>query len=310
MRDDDGEEFNAATFWRAPVGPAPELSDSDSLRPTPPPEAAPEPLDPLAPQPRVTDEQASKLQNKVVPPRPKTKEMSTELIKDVIYQFQADFFKRYGRPVSMDDAKHGRLPVPILELYDELGSRLSPEQQAADRERAEARAAAREKAEADAHAAAIAKAAADTERVAAVKAAREREWAEFEANKEAAWASAAREAHEQREEVAGSAGVLALSGASTFVLADEPPRRQPTKEEYLRQMRDEFGIPSPEDGPSAAERAAERAEEQAWARNGGDEADDLASRDAWQRRQQGERQASSQASRVEATLTVAPDDRA
>jgi len=222
-------------------------------------------------------------------------ELTYAEVKAKIHEFRAQWYRRHGREVSLADAKAGLLPTVVLELYDRLGSLLSPEQIQQDVERARAReAAAKEEA---------AKKEAEAEARAAERAKeRAKEWEEFEQNRETLWKSAATEAQDQREEAAGGKlGALALTGASTWVKVDEPPKRSashPTKEEYLQQMRDAFGMTSgPEDQTEALREEAE------WAAKGGAEADEAARQEAWARAEaqtQAEAQTRAEAQTVEA----------
>lgn len=216
-------------------------------------------------------EEAIRKVDRLLKPTP-IQEMTYAEVKAKVLEFQAQWYRRHGREVSLNDAKAGLLPTPVLELYDRLGSLLSPEQLAEDAERKRARDAAAKEVATTKEAEAEAK---DTQRAAL----RAKEWEEFERSKESHWTSAASEAKDQREEVAGSAiGALALTGASTWVKVEEAPLKSgPTKEAYLQQMRDAFGIRGSQDA-DAAETLREELE---WTAKGGTEADEVARREAW-----------------------------
>lgn len=289
----DTEEFNAAGFWRAPIGPPPK---EETVVKPPAPTAeeraaekeralAAEKEEQAGKERRAREEQARKVAAYLMPMP--IEKMSYEMIKERLITFQHQWYARHGRKVTPEDEQAGRVPVPILQLYNELGKRLSPEQvasdQAASKERAAAEAEAAAKVAAEAAAEAATRAAADAE----AKEARAKEWATFEATKEAAWKSSTTEAKEQRVDAAGSAlGERALSGAASMVYVDEGTRdSRPTLEEYIQQAREEFGLVTHDDGTEAAEEAAQ------WAARGGAAADEVAFRDAWDKKVEAETQA-------------------
>ena len=282
--DEDDTTMNQFNFFRAPIGPPPELEE-------PPPPPAPRPPAPAvstappaaaAPSAAPVHKQPSNAGPIMINPLPRpgfehlatrpvpVDELPTDEIKRRLEDFAASFKKRHGRPIALSDAKD--LPVQIMALYDQLGRRLSPEERAKTDELMATK-------KAEAAAAAAAKAA---ERD-AFEAARAKRWAEFEENKDALWASASSEAKEQRVEAADEAGldVSALAGAASFVKLDEgamPTPSHPTREEYLQQALDAHGFKFVPDGPSEEEK---REEATAWARAGGADADDAARRDQW-----------------------------
>jgi hypothetical protein len=243
MSEAEEEEFNSAAFWRAPIGPLPELPSE----PAPAPALAPaEASATVAPrekreqdreQEALLREQAQKLEKFTMPM--KAADMTTEQVKETLLRFQAHWFSRHGRPVALSDARDGRLPRPVMELYDELGKRLSPEQLAHDQQRAQAKAEAMKAQQAQREA----QQQQEQQQRAAAQAARAQEWEVFEKNKDAAWKSAAAEAKDQREEVAG-AGALALTGAASWVKLDDNKSTGTTREEYLEQVRADFGLAS------------------------------------------------------------------
>jgi len=267
----DDEDFNSFNFWKAPIAVPP-----DAEAPPPPPPPAPTTSDERLPsfslnepaQYVVTVEQIRKL-DKVLKPTP-VDQMSTADIQARLAEFEADFCQRHGRSVALSDVP--QLPKPVLEMYDQLGRRLSPEDRAKAQERLEARQAA----ERAAQALAEAQATAEAEKRAAAVAARAKEWEAFEANKEAAWRAAASAAREQREEVAAEHGLRAasLTGASTWLKVDEEPARQTqTKAEMIEQIRLERGLRARPDELTVELIQHEAAE---WSAKGGAEADALA----------------------------------
>jgi len=291
--DAEEEEFNAAAFWRAPIGPPPtDASKADEEKKT---KAAADQCERerraeedreaarrveaafLAEKERsasALQEQARKLEKKTMPMRPQ--DMTYEVLKEHLMAFQAEWFRKYGRRITPADEEAGLVPQPVQIMYHELGKRLSPEQLEHDQQMK----AKREAAEAEAAAAAAAEAEAAAKARAEAEAARAKEWEAFEVNRDNLWAAASAEAKDQRIEAAGGseAGAKALSGAASWAKPEDVTRdSRPTIEEYLQQARDEFGIPSVDE-----EEAAMRAEEAVkWARDGGDAADAVARREAW-----------------------------
>ena len=202
------------------------------------------------------------LDPKLVP----VEELSTAEVHAHLNRFRASFHKQHGRPIRESDSKD--LPEQILALFDQVGRRLTPEQLEAANARLEAqRASDREKA-----------AQAAAERAAALEA-RAHEWAAFEANKERLWRSAVGDAKDQRLEVAQAVGLArpeSLSGAASLCKVDvAPPSAQPTREQFIEQALDLNGlrfVADPKEAPGEADE---------WRRNGGDEADMAATREAW-----------------------------
>jgi hypothetical protein len=206
--------------------------------------------------------------------------MSTADIQARLAEFEADFRKRHGRPIALADTQE--LPKPVLEMYDQLGRRLSPEERAL----AQARLEARQAAEMAVKAQAEAEAAVAAEKRAASAGARAREWEAFEANKEAVWRAASSEAREQREEVAAEHGLSAssLTGASTWLKVDEPSgKREQSKEEMIEQFRLERGLSARREELTEEQRQREAAE---WSAKGGAEADAFARQEAWTKQNQ------------------------
>ena len=281
----DGD-YNAFSFWRAPIEATPILSEV--APPPPPPPALSE--DSAAPpsfalneptagreQHVVTQDQIRKLDMMLKPMR--IEGMSTADIQARLADFESDFRKRHGRPIALADAQE--LPRPVLEMYDQLGRRLSPEERAQAQTRLEARQAAETAAKAQAEA----EAAVAAEKRAASAGARAREWEAFEANKEAVWRAASSEAREQREEAAAEHGLSAasLTGASTWLKVDEPGKREQSKEEMIEQFRLERGLSARREELTEEQRQREAAE---WSAKGGAEADALARQEAWTKRTQ------------------------
>ena len=279
----DGD-YNAFSFWRAPIEATPILSEV--APPPPPPPALSE--DSAAPpsfalneptagreQHVVTQDQIRKLDMMLKPMR--IEGMSTADIQARLADFESDFRKRHGRPIALADAQE--LPRPVLEMYDQLGRRLSPEERAQAQTRLEARQAAETAAKAQAEA----EAAVAAEKRAASAGARAREWEAFEANKEAVWRAASSEAREQREEAAAEHGLSAssLTGASTWLKVDEPGKREQSKEEMIEQFRLERGLSARREELTEEQRQRETAE---WSAKGGAEADALARQEAWTKR--------------------------
>jgi hypothetical protein len=224
----------------------------------------------------VTQDQIRKLDMMLKPMR--IEDMSTADIQARLADFEADFRKRHGRPIALADAQD--LPKPVLEMYDQLGRRLSPEERAL----AQARLEARQAAEMAVKAQAEAEAAVAAEKRAASAGARAREWEAFEASKEAVWRAASSEAREQREEVAAEHGLSAssLTGASTWLKVDEPcGKREQSKEEMIEQFRLERGLSARREELTEEQRQCEAAE---WSAKGGAEADALARQEAWTKR--------------------------
>ena len=279
---DDTEGLSAAAFWRAPIGPPPE----DVAAPVP----AKKDLDgsrivaeaATAAAEAAEREARKERERKVLEyllPMP-IEEMSYDMLKERLTTFQHQWYARHGRRITPEDEKAGRVPIPVIMLYNELGKRLSPEQVAADLEASKARAAAEAEVAAKAAAEAETAAAAKAEAEAAVREARDKEWAAFEASREDAWKSATMEAKDQRIDVAGKAGGLALSGAASFLKPDDCIKdSRPTLEEYVQQCREEFFGPQEEDNSEAI------AEAEGWRRGGGAEADAIAFREAWEKKQ-------------------------
>ena len=275
-------DFNSFNFWKAPIDAAPILSEAtddfcaDDI--APPTFALNDPTANGAPpqQHMVTQDQIRNF-DKMLKPIP-VEEMSTADIQARLAEFEADFRKRHGRPIALADTQD--LPKPVLEMYDQLGRRLSPEEQI----KALARLEARQSAEMTAKAQAEVEAAVAAEKRAAAAAARAREWEAFEANKEAVWRAASSEAREQREEVAAEHGLSAssLTGASTWLKVDEPSgKREQSKEEMIEQFRLERGLSARREELTEEQRQREAAE---WSAKGGAEADALARQEAWTRR--------------------------
>jgi len=279
------DDFNAAAYWRAPIGAPPE-----DVKPAPTvgltadgigllkEQAVQETM--LRKELALKQERARKLEQFLLPIPPQ--DLSTEEIQEKLLGFQAQWWAHHRRKLTAEDAGNGLVPTPVLALYDELGKRLTPEQVAADQELKKKREAAAKQAAAKTEADVAALAA----QRAAIEDARAKEWAEFHANKEAAWKSAASEAHDQRKEAAGggSFGARALSGAASFVKTESVQKSGgPTREEYLQQAMDDFGIRG-EDEDHAAERRRE--EEAQWARGGGADADAVARLEAWRSAEQ------------------------
>ena len=311
MASDDSStaSFQSAAFWRAPIGPPPEV----------------EPVKPSAKSLAMSDEVVSDDHNKPTEcaadnkstllnnvkqaaaeaeaetakksaaeaeaaarakrvaefwfPVPAEK-MTYEQLTERLLEFQKQWWARYKRKITPEDEAAGLVPPPVQLLYNELGKRLSPEQLAKDQEL---------KQERDAKAAEeAAKAAAEKEAAAAkraeAEAARAKEWEEFEKNKEAAWTSAAAEAKDQRVDAAGSElGAMALSGAASWVKIDEPPKREGgamTREEYIQGAMAEFGIVADD----AEEKEERRLEREKWKREGGRAADEAAKEEAWRKK--------------------------
>jgi len=281
----DGD-YNAFSFWRAPIEATPTLSE---VAPPPPPPpalsddtAAPPSFalnEPTAGREQhvVTQDQIRKLDMMLKPMR--IEDMSTADIQARLADFEADFRKRHGRPIALADAQE--LPKPVLEMYDQLGRRLSPEERAL----AQARLEARQAAEMAVKAQAEAEAAVAAEKRAASAGARAREWEAFEANKEAVWRAASSEAREQREEVAAEHGLSAssLTGASTWLKVDEPGKREQSKEEMIEQFRLERGLSARREELTEEQRQREAAE---WSAKGGAEADAFARQEAWTKQNQ------------------------
>ena len=298
--DTETEDFNAAAFWRAPVGPPPTDAAAAKGATIAGPEtvraaiaaaereaaakaAAKKDAEKAAAEKAAAEKAAAEERRRKVAaylmPMP-LEEMSYEMIKERLYTFQQQWWARHGRRVTPEDERAGRVPVPIINLYTELGKRLTPEQVAADKARVEARQAAEKEAAAKAKADADAAAEADAARIASCKEARAKEWEEFEAGREAAWRSATTDARDQRVEAAGEVGAKALTGAATWVHVDEGTKdSRPTREEYLQQAMDEFGLRVEKDEAGLAAEAAQ------WERGGGAEADAVAQREAWKQRQ-------------------------
>lgn len=294
--DEDALDAHASNFWRQPNGLPPQIEpEQPQIKAEPEPSAPPAKRDDrtaldragVGTDPAVADPdragrelmaQAAKLE-KFLKPQP-VSEMKTEVLKELLHEWQADWYRRYGRKVTPDDAAAGRVPQSVLEMYDEVGKRLSPEEMAADKRRAADAKAAEE----EAHAAAAARAAQEARRRDEAEAERRARWAEFEAKKEEVWRSAAAEARDQREDVAGPAA-HALTGASTWVRSEEAaPRSQPTKEEVLEDRDRAFGLAPPE-GPSPAELR----EEQEYCARDGAAADRAAREEAWEKAEQARR---------------------
>lgn len=213
---DSDEEYNAASFWRAPIGPAPEIDPS----PAPAPAAAPSssvqrPAVMINPAPRPGFEH-------IAPAPIAVEDLSTAEIKSKLQAFEANFKMNRGRPITLADAKE--LPDPILALYDQLGRRLNPAELARANEVYEAR---------------TAEAATKAAERAAAKEARAKEW---EAKKAEAWNSAKGSARSQREDDAsriGLDGPEVLSGAASWIKVEETKvPTMPTREQYLQQVLD------------------------------------------------------------------------
>ena len=276
-------DFNSFNFWKAPIDAAPILSEAtddfcaDDI--APPTFALNGPTANGAPpqQHMVTQDQIRKLDKMLKPIQ--VEEMSTADIQARLAEFEADFRKRHGRPIAFADTQE--LPKPVLDMYDQLGRRLSPEERAL----AQARLEARQSAEMTAKAQAEVEAAVAAEKRAAAAAARAREWEAFEANKEAVWRSASSEAREQREEVAAEHGLSAssLTGASTWLKMDEPGKREQSKEEMIEQFRLERGLSARREELTEEQRQREAAE---WSAKGGAEADAFARQEAWTKQNQ------------------------
>ena len=271
----DGD-FNSFNFWKAPIDAAPTLPEAIAAI-APPTFALIEPTANGAPpqQHMVTQHQIRKL-DKMLKPMP-VENMSTADIQARLAEFEADFRKRHGRRIALADTHE--LPKPVLEMYDQLGRRLSPE----EREKAQARLEARQAAVMAAKAQAEAEAAVADEKRAAAAAARAMEWETFQANKEAVWRAASSEAREQREEAAAEHGLSAssLTGASTWLKVDEPGKREQSKEEMIEQFRLERGLSARREELTEEQRQREAAE---WSAKGGAEADALARQEAWTKR--------------------------
>jgi hypothetical protein len=214
-------------------------------------------------------------------------EVPYEMLKERLLRFQTEWWQKHGRKVTPEDMATGLVPGEVICMYNEIGKRLTPEQQAQDVEQKaarEARAAARKAEDEARQAAAAEKRAEDEARLDAAAETREEEWAAFEANKEDEWTSAKAAAKDQRVEAAGGSAIGAhvLSGAASFVKpAEMATKTGPTWEEYVQQARDDFGLRDDDDD----EASAQQAEALRWARDGGAAADELAQREAWQKQQ-------------------------
>ena len=275
----DEEEMAAfnASFWRLPVGPPPVPAETvpaapKELPPPPPaPAAAPKAeasADDASKQHQHTElqQQIKKLEKFLKPTS--AEELPIDAIKARLAEFENDFAKRFGRRVTMADAPE--LPKPVLDLYDQLGRRLNPE----ERQKAEERLQAKKDAAQEETREAAAAAAAEADRKAAAATAREQEWADFELNQESVWKAAASEAKEQREAVAHENGLSSgrlLSGAATWKYEEVfKPEMNPTKEQYIEEARLARGLTARPGMQTEEEMEAEEAE---WAAKGGDEAD-------------------------------------
>ena len=187
--DTETEDFNAAAFWRAPVGPPPTDAAAAKGATIAGPEtvraaiaaaereaaakaAAKKDAEKAAAEKAAAEKAAAEERRRKVAaylmPMP-LEEMSYEMIKERLYTFQQQWWARHGRRVTPEDERAGRVPVPIINLYTELGKRLTPEQVAADKARVEARQAAEKEAAAKAKADADAAAEADAARIASCK---------------------------------------------------------------------------------------------------------------------------------------------
>ena len=279
---DEEEDFNSYNFFRAPIGPPPDLSEPDPPKSKPEapapapfaaaaaaaPAAAPVAAPPATVKPVMINPIARPgFEHLAARPMP-VEDMPTEEIKRRLEEFSGSFKKRHGRGIAPSDAKD--LPVQILAMYDQIGRRLNPEERAKTEALQEAKAA---------QAAAAKEEAAAKE--ARLEAERQKRWAEFEANKTELWKSASSSAKEQRAEAAAEAGMdsTQLSGAASWVKLDDgykPMASHPTRDEFLQQCIDELGYKFIPDGPTEEERQEEAA---AWRRAGGSDADDVAKRE-------------------------------
>ena len=94
----------------------------------------------------------------------------------------------------------------------------------------------------------------------------------------------------------GAADARALSGAATWLKEGEEAKPELTREAYLEQQRDQFGLARPEDpeqewamrrlaggarGGRDGRKEFEAQERAEWTRAGGREAEELAQREAW-----------------------------
>ena len=293
MDESDDDTFNDVSFWRAPVGLPPDQEAQSGPLTTKSVEAIisrPPALDHLLmtqempshgqadklqqvmpTQEMPSREQADKLSQVLLPKA--VEEMTYDELKERLHDFQAQWWARYKRRITPDDERSGLIPAPVLRMYGEIGKRLTPEQLAKDQELKRER----EAAAAQAAAAAAAEAAALAAKHAEGREARAKEWAEFELNKETAWRAATTEAKDQRIEAAGDEICSnALTGAASWVKVDDQRQSSaPTREEYIRQAMDDFGISVEEDHAALAQ------EEQKWARARGAKADEAATQERW-----------------------------
>jgi len=289
---EEGEEcFNAANFWRAPLGPPPAVcdkpqADSTTLPPAPPP-ASPQPPAEAAPASAPPDAGASgqldademnrriRKVDRMLKPTP-VAELTTDEIKARLTRFETEFRERYRRPIALSDCKD--MPQPVLDMYNEIGRRLTPEQRAEAEERLKAKQAAAKQVAAE-----------EEEKRAAAAAVRAKEWETFEANKDALWREASSAARDQRSEVAAAHGLSerTLSGAATFVrdVDEGEPKRNPTlnptREEFIEQKRLERGLSARPGEPTEEEKQRELDE---FAAKGGAAADAVAQAEAWTKR--------------------------
>lgn len=233
----DAAEYSAFAFWRAPIQPP-------ELMPEPVPESARTQESVSAPEaPSSTRLSRCELvsQPEPSPAHPSlnsARDQQTEpSLQERLAAFERGWMKTHGRALTPADARG--LPEEVLAMYREhtASLRLSPEAMATALAAAEAKEATRLAVEEQREEEARAKAE-------ALERERARRWAEFESAQGEAWKQARAEVWDARVEAVGREQARQLSGAASWVKAEERQSAEMTREAYVQKMREKLGMPA------------------------------------------------------------------